>query len=42
VCRAIAIAHDGTITAIRRDGGGATFRVWLPGGDAPTLADAEP
>ncbi len=35
VCRGIAVAHGGTITALRRDGGGATFRVWLPGGSPP-------
>ncbi|MBV8759902.1 MAG: sensor histidine kinase KdpD [Deltaproteobacteria bacterium] len=35
VCRGIAVAHGGRIEALRRDGGGATFRVWLPGGDAP-------
>jgi signal transduction histidine kinase len=35
VARGIAIAHGGRIEALRRDGGGATFRVWLPGGDAP-------
>jgi two-component system sensor histidine kinase KdpD len=35
VCRGIAVAHGGRIEALRRDGGGATFRVWLPGGEAP-------
>jgi len=35
VCRGIANAHGGTIDARRRTGGGATFHVWLPGGDAP-------
>jgi len=35
VCRGIANAHGGTIDARRRPGGGATFHVWLPGGDAP-------
>ncbi|HSN25862.1 MAG TPA: sensor histidine kinase KdpD [Kofleriaceae bacterium] len=35
VCRGIAVAHGGRIEALRREGGGATFRVWLPGGDAP-------
>jgi len=38
VCRGIAVAHGGRIEALRRDGGGATFRVWLPGGDAPEAA----
>jgi two-component system sensor histidine kinase KdpD len=38
VCRGIVIAHGGRIEALRRDGGGATFRVWLPGGDAPPSA----
>jgi two-component system sensor histidine kinase KdpD len=36
VCRGIAIAHGGSITATARDGGGASFRVWLPGAEAPT------
>jgi two-component system sensor histidine kinase KdpD len=35
VARGIALAHGGRIEALRRDGGGATFRVWLPGGEAP-------
>jgi two-component system sensor histidine kinase KdpD len=35
VARGIALAHGGRIEAQRRDGGGATFRVWLPGGEAP-------
>ncbi len=35
VCRGIAIAHGGRIDAVPRPGGGATFRVWLPGGPAP-------
>ena len=38
VCRGIANAHGGTIEARRRPGGGASFHVWLPGGDAPTAA----
>ena len=38
VCRAIATAHGGRIAASARDGGGATFRVWLPGGNAPATA----
>ena len=29
------VAHGGRIEALRREGGGATFRVWLPGGEAP-------
>lgn len=36
VCRGIAIAHGGQIEATRRDIAGATFRLWLPGGEAPT------
>jgi two-component system sensor histidine kinase KdpD len=40
VCRGIVVAHGGTIEARNRDGGGATFRVWLPGGHLPA-ADAE-
>lgn len=35
VCRGIAVAHGGRIEALRREGGGATFRVWLPGGEVP-------
>jgi two-component system sensor histidine kinase KdpD len=35
VCRGIVNAHGGAIEARRRSGGGATFHVWLPGGDAP-------
>ncbi len=35
VCRGIAVAHGGRIEGVPRDGGGATFRVWLPGGDPP-------
>ncbi|MDB4959984.1 MAG: osmosensitive channel signal transduction histidine kinase [Myxococcales bacterium] len=38
VCRGIVIAHGGRIEALPRDGGGATFRVWLPGGEAPEMA----
>jgi len=37
VCRGIALAQGGRIEAVRRDGGGATFRVWLPGGDPPAV-----
>ncbi len=36
VCRGIITAHGGRIEARAREGGGATFRVWLPGGEAPT------
>lgn len=39
VCHGIAAAHGGRIEALDRAGGGATFRVWLPGGDPP---DFEP
>jgi len=35
VCRGIVNAHGGAIEARQRSGGGATFHVWLPGGDAP-------
>ena len=42
VCRGIATAHGGTITAQRRPGGGATFVVWLPGGDAPSEPRLDP
>jgi signal transduction histidine kinase len=35
VCRAIAIAHGGTIEALARDGGGVTFRVSFPDDGAP-------
>jgi two-component system sensor histidine kinase KdpD len=38
VCRGIAIAHGGTVTAEARAGGGAIFRVWLPGADVPSTA----
>jgi two-component system sensor histidine kinase KdpD len=38
VCRGIAVAHGGRIEAAARDGGGAVFRVWLPGGLAPQEA----
>jgi len=40
VCRGIAIAHGGEIGANPRDGGGATFHVWLPGGDPPEIEAA--
>jgi two-component system sensor histidine kinase KdpD len=40
VSRAIAKAHGGTLTASRRDGGGATFRLTLPlPGEPPHLAE---
>lgn len=35
ICRAIAVAHGGTITAENRPGGGAVFRITLPIGDGP-------
>jgi two-component system sensor histidine kinase KdpD len=38
VCRGIVTAHGGRIEARPRDGGGATFHVWLPGGPAPAEA----
>jgi two-component system, OmpR family, sensor histidine kinase KdpD len=38
VCRGIAHAHGGTITAESRDGGGATFRVRVAAGEAPLVA----
>jgi two-component system sensor histidine kinase KdpD len=42
VCRAIAVAHGGTIEAIPRDGGGALFRVTFPDdGSPPSLEDEE-
>jgi K+-sensing histidine kinase KdpD len=40
VCRGIAVAHGGEIGASPRAGGGATFRVWLPGGDPPEIEAA--
>jgi len=40
VCRGIVVAHGGTIEAQPRDGGGATFRVWLPGGTLPPAPEA--
>ena len=33
VCRGIAVAHGGAIEALPREGGGASFVVWLPGGE---------
>jgi two-component system sensor histidine kinase KdpD len=41
VCRGIVTAHGGTIEARARDGGGATFRVWLPGGTLPPAPQLE-
>jgi two-component system sensor histidine kinase KdpD len=42
VCRGIAVAHHGTIDALRRDGGGCTFRVVFPDdGAPPDLDDVE-
>jgi two-component system sensor histidine kinase KdpD len=41
VCRGIVVAHGGTIEARPRDGGGATFRVWLPGGTLPPAPASE-
>jgi len=38
VCRGIVTAHGGHIEAATREGGGAQFRVWLPGGLAPEPA----
>lgn len=35
ICRAIAVAHGGTITAENRAGGGAVFRITLPVGAGP-------
>jgi len=39
VCRGIAHAHGGTISAERREGGGATFRVRVAAGEAPVVAE---
>ncbi|MBK8264896.1 MAG: DUF4118 domain-containing protein [Nannocystis sp.] len=41
ICRAIAIAHGGAITAEDRPGGGMIFRVTLPLADAPPLPRSE-
>jgi two-component system, OmpR family, sensor histidine kinase KdpD len=42
VCRAIAVAHGGSIEALRREGGGALFRVTFPDrGELPNLQDDE-
>jgi two-component system sensor histidine kinase KdpD len=38
ICKAIATAHGGSITAANRLGGGSVFSLWLPlGGRAPEL-----
>lgn len=40
ICRAIAVAHGGRITAKRREGGGAVFAVALPRiGEPPQIVD---
>jgi two-component system sensor histidine kinase KdpD len=41
VCRGIALAHHGTIDAIRRDGGGASFRAWFPDDGHPPNVELE-
>jgi K+-sensing histidine kinase KdpD len=41
VCRAIAVAHGGIIEAVRRDGGGALFRVRFPDDGAPPNLEDE-
>jgi len=42
VCRGIAVAHQGRIDAIPRDGGGATFRAWFPDdGRPPDLSEVD-
>jgi len=40
ICHGIVSAHGGTIAAEARPGGGTTFRVRLPAGEAPPLAAA--
>jgi len=41
VCRAISVAHGGSIEALRREGGGTTFRATFPDdGSPPALASA--
>jgi K+-sensing histidine kinase KdpD len=43
VCRAIAVAHEGSIEAVRRDGGGALFRATFPdAGPPPALDEGAP
>jgi len=40
VCRGIALAHQGRIEAVRRDGGGSTFRAFFPDdGHPPDLGE---
>jgi len=41
VCRAIVLAHNGTIEALPRDGGGAMFRVTFPDDGAPPTVEQE-
>ena len=41
VCKAIALAHGGTIEALPRDGGGATFRVAFPDDGTPPKVEDE-
>lgn len=40
VVRRVAELHGGTIAAVSRTGGGASFRLWIPPGD-PTLAPTD-
>ncbi len=42
VCRAIAAAHGGTIEAVRREGGGTTFRATFPDDGAPPALATTP
>jgi two-component system, OmpR family, sensor histidine kinase KdpD len=39
ICHGIATAHGGSISAEPRTGGGTIFRVRIPAGEAPPLAD---
>lgn len=41
ICRGIVRAHGGTITAGPRDGGGAVFRIALPGGGRAPVVEPE-
>src|SRR5215470_3903718 len=41
ICKAIIVAHGGTISAANRPSGGAVFRFELPAGEPPTV-EAEP